>query len=156
MSTAGAAPAPALAYAEQLACALIANLAGGLGAATATEGTAAPAVAALANELLGMALASFPALYHSQACYYALLVQLQKEEGDVDMGQVCWGAGCALAASLYCGRALCALACMEPASRACAPCCAAHADARRSNLATKASCGSARSPGWRWRCRRRP
>eukprot|EP00878_Enallax_costatus_P012821 GHUV01013388.1.p1 GENE.GHUV01013388.1~~GHUV01013388.1.p1 ORF type:complete len:2087 (+),score=705.77 GHUV01013388.1:215-6475(+) len=81
-------PAPALAYAEQLACALIANLGGGLGPGTVTEGTSAPVVAALADELLPVLLEAFPALLHSQLRYCALLVQLQREEGDIPMGQV--------------------------------------------------------------------
>lgn len=80
--------APALAYAEQLACTLIANLGGGVGSGTATEGTQAPAVAALADELLFLLLEAFPALLHSQLCYCALLVQLQREEGDIPMGKV--------------------------------------------------------------------
>jgi hypothetical protein len=80
--------APAHAYAEQLACALIANLAGGLGSPTATDGTSAPTVASLADSLLQQLLNAFPALYHSQTCYCALLVQLQQEEGDTPMGQV--------------------------------------------------------------------
>eukprot|EP00879_Flechtneria_rotunda_P007045 GHRR01007395.1.p1 GENE.GHRR01007395.1~~GHRR01007395.1.p1 ORF type:complete len:1449 (+),score=535.85 GHRR01007395.1:542-4348(+) len=88
----GAAAAGALAYAEQLACALIANLNTGSGFAAVTEGSMASspvlAVGKLANELLGKLVAAFPALYHSQACYCALLVQLQQEEGDVPMGKV--------------------------------------------------------------------
>lgn len=80
--------APALAYAEQLACVLIANLAGGLGTVSATVSSTAPVVVALADELLTMLLKVFPALLHSQLCYCALLVQLQKEEGDIPMGQV--------------------------------------------------------------------
>jgi hypothetical protein len=81
--------APALAYAEQLACVLIANLGdGGLAAKTGTEGTQLPTVAALADSLLGSLLKAFPALYNSQACYAALLAQLQEEEGDAPMGQV--------------------------------------------------------------------
>lgn len=85
--------APALAYAEQLACVLIANLGdGGLAAKTGTEGTQLPTVAALADSLLGSLLKAFPALYNSQACYAALLAQLQEEEGDAPMGQV---GGCA-------------------------------------------------------------
>lgn len=68
---------------------LIANLGdGGLRAKTSTEGTQVPTVAALADSLLGSLLAAFPALYHSQACYAALLAQLQEEEGDAPMGQV--------------------------------------------------------------------
>ncbi|KAF8068220.1 PI4KA1 [Scenedesmus sp. PABB004] len=88
MVSPGVAPAPALAYAEQLACALIANLGGGLGAGAATAGTSAPAVAALADELLVALLAAFPALLHSQPCYCALLAQLEQEEGDAAMGAV--------------------------------------------------------------------
>jgi hypothetical protein len=85
----GSSHAPALAYAEQLACVLIANLGdGGLRAKTSTEGTQVPTVAALADSLLGSLLAAFPALYHSHACYAALLAQLQEEEGDAPMGQV--------------------------------------------------------------------
>lgn len=52
-----------------------------------------PTVAALADGQLGTLLAAFPALYHSHACYAALLAQLQEEEGDAPMGQVrlfCW------------------------------------------------------------------
>jgi hypothetical protein len=45
-------------------------------------------VAALADELLVQLLAAFPALYHNQACYCGLLVQLQQEEGDVPLGKV--------------------------------------------------------------------
>jgi len=86
--------APAYAYAEQLACALIAHLAGGLEYPAATDGTPAPTVASLADSLLQMLLNAFPALYHSQTCYCALLVQLQQEEGDTPMGQVSeWEAG---------------------------------------------------------------
>ncbi|WIA31067.1 hypothetical protein OEZ86_001095 [Tetradesmus obliquus] len=82
-------PASALSYAEQLACALIANLGGGPAAAPYTvEGSTTPGVAALADELLAQLLAAFPALYHSQACYCGLLVQLQQEEGDVPLGKV--------------------------------------------------------------------
>lgn len=89
LSSPGLPHAPALAYAEQAACALIAHLAGGgLGAAGTTQGTATPTVAALADALLDRLLAAFPALYHSQPCYAALLMQLQVEEGDVPMGQV--------------------------------------------------------------------
>jgi hypothetical protein len=82
---------PALAYAEQAACALIAHLSGGApGSAAAPDGGAATAtVAVLADGLLAGLLGAFPALYHSQPCYAALLVQLQKEEGDLPMGQVC-------------------------------------------------------------------
>lgn len=89
-------PAPALAYAEQLACALIASLGGGPGpaAAAAPQDSLAPSVASLADELLEKLLQAFPALYHSQACYSGLLVQLQQEEGDVPLGQVC-GSSCA-------------------------------------------------------------
>lgn len=82
----GSSSAPALAYAEQLACVLIANL--GDGGSSATEGTQLPTVAALADSLLGSLLKAFPALYHSHACYAALLAQLQEEEGDAPMGQV--------------------------------------------------------------------
>ena len=75
---------PALAYAEQLSCALIQHLgdAGG-----AVDGST-PVVAALSDDLLASLLAAFPALYHSRPCYSALLTQLQYEEGDVPMGQV--------------------------------------------------------------------
>lgn len=91
----GSSHAPALAYAEQLACVLIANLGdGGLRAKTSTEGTQVPTVAALADSLLGSLLAAFPALYHSQACYAALLAQLQEEEGDAPMGQVSMLSAC--------------------------------------------------------------
>jgi hypothetical protein len=69
---------------------LIANLGDGdLRAKTSTEGTQVPTVAALADSLLGRLCAGFPALYHSHACYAALLAQLQEEEGDAPMGQVC-------------------------------------------------------------------
>lgn len=79
--------APALAYAEQLACVLIANLGDG-GVKASGEGPLIPTVAALADSLLKLLLNAFPALYHSHACYAALLAQLQEEEGDVPMGQV--------------------------------------------------------------------
>lgn len=46
-------------------------------------------MAALADSILGALVGAFPALYHSHACYAALLAQLQEEEGDVPMGQVC-------------------------------------------------------------------
>lgn len=76
-------------YAEQLACVLIANLGDGdVRAKTSSEGTQVPTVAALADSLLGRLCAAFPALYHSHACYAALLAQLQEEEGDAPMGQV--------------------------------------------------------------------
>jgi hypothetical protein len=74
----------ALAYAEQLAQALIQHLgdAGG-----AVDGST-PAVAALSNTLLELLLEAFPALYVSRPCYRALFAQLQREEGDLPMGQV--------------------------------------------------------------------
>lgn len=88
-TSANAAPASALSYAEQAACALIAHLGGaGLGSSAVQERTGAATVAALADGLLDGLLGAFPALYHSQPCYAALLVQLQKEEGDLPMGQV--------------------------------------------------------------------
>lgn len=68
---------------------LIANLGdSGSSAKTGTEGAQLPTVAALADSLLGSLLKAFPALYHSHACYAALLAQLQEEEGDAPMGQV--------------------------------------------------------------------
>jgi hypothetical protein len=57
------------------------------------EGSTTLGVAALADELLVRLLAAFPALYHSQACYCGLLVQLQQEEGDVPLGKVRLTAG---------------------------------------------------------------
>lgn len=81
--------APALAYAEQLACVLIANLGdGGLRSKTSVDGTQVPTVAALSDSLLKSLLDAFPALYHSHACYAALLAQLQEEEGDTPLCQV--------------------------------------------------------------------
>jgi hypothetical protein len=95
---AAAAP-PALAYAEQLARALIAHLADGAAAPGGPDapparrrgllrkraGPAAPDLATIADGMIVKLLAAFPALLHSRRVHAALLAQLQREEGDTGL-----------------------------------------------------------------------
>jgi hypothetical protein len=52
--------------------------------------------------LLVQLLVAFPALYHNQACYCGLLVQLQQEEGDVPLGKVRVAAGSSSSRAYVC------------------------------------------------------
>jgi hypothetical protein len=90
VAAAAAAP-PALAFAEQLANALVAHLGdggggGGGGGGDKRKGGGPPDVGLLADDMLGQLLAAFPALHHSRAVLQALLYQLQREEGDTGLG----------------------------------------------------------------------